>query len=439
MLDSPGDFHCARMGQGSPGLSVAVVGAGPVGLALAVYAALRWPQARVTTFDARAEGLDVSSDPRTLALSLGSVQALQRVGCWSAAHATAIEQVHVSEWVPPPSVSGRHRVPASDPAVRFKAQEQGGANQLGAVVSYGALMRQLQARWRGLCAQQPERLKACFGHRVLHADGASRLGAALQTQVLSPDASGEAAAEHTQNFDLIVMAEGGVFKPDAPLSQPNASSLLSQGRDLRCDYHQNAWVGEVEVAQEMNGVAFERFTPEGPVALLPVGPRRAALVWCVAQAHDTLESCTPAELQGRLQALVHPDVGAVTHVGPLKCFPLGLRAQTRLVNGRVLRLGNAAQTLHPVAGQGFNLGLRDAWALVHAGLDAPSLDAALARLEWQRAPDRWALIATTDFLARSFTWRMPGVPTLRSLALSGLSRSRWARKALGQPLMFGWL
>ena len=78
-----------------------------------------------------------------------------------------------------------------------------------------------------------------------------------------------------------------------------------------------------------------------------------------------------------------------------------------------MRIGNAAQTLHPVAGQGLNLGLRDAFALVHALRDsdrsASRIDAALRRVEWQRAPDRWAMIAATDFLARSFTWQAPGL------------------------------
>ena len=73
-----------------------------------------------------------------------------------------------------------------------------------------------------------------------------------------------------------------------------------------------------------------------------------------------------------------------------------------------MRIGNAAQTLHPVAGQGLNLGLRDAFELVHALRGAADVDAALRRIEWARAPDRWAMIAATDFLARSFTWQLPG-------------------------------
>src|SRR5690606_8971082 len=106
---------------------------------------------------------------------------------------------------------------------------------------------------------------------------------------------------------------------------------------------------------------------------------------------------------------------------PLKAFALGLNAETTLVRGRTVRIGNAAQTLHPVAGQGLNLGLRDAFALVDALRRAPTVDAALRRIEWARTPDRWSMMAATDFLARSFTWRWPGLALARGGALSLLN------------------
>jgi 2-octaprenyl-6-methoxyphenol hydroxylase len=111
---------------------------------------------------------------------------------------------------------------------------------------------------------------------------------------------------------------------------------------------------------------------------------------------------------------------------------------------RQVRIGNAAQTLHPVAGQGLNLGLRDAYALAEALRDvcdrsraAPDLDAALSRVAWQRAPDRWATIATTDFLARSFTWGAPGIDTLRGVGLAVLNRMPWVKDSLARQMMFG--
>jgi 2-octaprenyl-6-methoxyphenol hydroxylase len=91
-----------------------------------------------------------------------------------------------------------------------------------------------------------------------------------------------------------------------------------------------------------------------------------------------------------------------------------------------------------VAGQGLNLGLRDAHALVAALQSCGDVEAALTRVEWQRAPDRWALIATTDFLARSFTWPLPGLASVRGLGLAALQALAPAKRALARQMMFGW-
>ena len=137
-------------------------------------------------------------------------------------------------------------------------------------------------------------------------------------------------------------------------------------------------------------------------------------------------------------------VGRIVAVSALKCFPLGLAAQKSLVRGRQVRIGNAAQTLHPVAGQGLNLGLRDAFALaaalrdaVDASRAAPDLESALSRVAWQRAPDRWAMIAATDFLARSFTWQVPGIGTLRGVGMAVIDRLPPLKNALARRMMFG--
>jgi 2-octaprenyl-6-methoxyphenol hydroxylase len=102
-----------------------------------------------------------------------------------------------------------------------------------------------------------------------------------------------------------------------------------------------------------------------------------------------------------------------------------------------VRIGNAAQTLHPVAGQGLNLGLRDAWSLVEALRGQPDIDAALRKVEWQRAPDRWSMIAATDFLARSFAWRWPGLPAARGLGLAALQALPPLKRAVARQMMFG--
>ena len=100
-------------------------------------------------------------------------------------------------------------------------------------------------------------------------------------------------------------------------------------------------------------------------------------------------------------------------------------------------IGNAAQTLHPVAGQGLNLGLRDAFELVRALSKSADIDAVLRRVEWKRGPDRWAMIAATDFLARSFTWQLPGAGAARGLGMAALQRLGPVKSALAKQMMFG--
>ena len=136
---------------------------------------------------------------------------------------------------------------------------------------------------------------------------------------------------------------------------------------------------------------------------------------------DPVRELDDAQRVAVLNTIFHPRTPRLASLSPLKRFPLGLTPSARSTDGRTVRIGNAAQTLHPVAGQGLNLGLRDAFELVRALRRATrDIDAVLRRLEWQRAPDRWAMIAATDFLARSFTWQLPGAGAARGLGIAAL-------------------
>jgi len=133
-----------------------------------------------------------------------------------------------------------------------------------------------------------------------------------------------------------------------------------------------------------------------------------------------------------------PDVaGHIIGIAPLKHFALGLNAETSLVRGRSVRIGNAAQTLHPVAGQGLNLGLRDAYELVRVLRTEVDVDTALRRVEWARAADRWSMIAATDLLARGFTWGWPGLAAARGLGLAALQATGPLKSLLARRMMFG--
>jgi 2-octaprenyl-6-methoxyphenol hydroxylase len=386
-------------------IDIAVIGAGPVGLALALHASRVLPHARISLFDRRAADQDVSADPRTLALSLGSVQLLQRLGAWPADAAQPIDEVHVSQ------------LPAMLPAeVRIRAAEEG-VPMLGAVLRYGQLVAPLQQAWGQAVQQSPQRLVNRFG-TVVSALKVLADGVELDSGI-------------AERFDLGVIAEGGVFAQQAR-------------KALARDYGQTAWVGMATLQGGASGLAVERFTRHGPLALLPLrdatvpaGERRAALVWCVAGDDDPVRALDTAQRQAVLNTLLPEVAGRITALSPLKDFALGLNAERTLVSGRSVRIGNAAQTLHPVAGQGLNLGLRDAFELVQVLRHAGDVDAALRRVEWARAADRWSMIAATDFLARSFTWQLPGLASARGLGLAALQAAGPLKSLLARQMMFG--
>ena len=293
---------------------IAVVGAGPVGLALGLHASHVLPDAQITLFDARPLDRDVAADPRTLALSLGSVRFLQRLGAWPGTAAQAITEVHVSQQ--PPSWGQAE--------VRLRAREMGVA-QLGAVLSYGALVAPLQAAWLARAQALPQRLHTRFG-----------------TPVAALKRSGEGVevdAGIAEGFDLVVVAEGGVFGQTAP----SAQGLAPARPPLNSDYGQTAWVGTATLQGATPGMAFERFTRHGPAALLPLPPQadgqaRAALVWCVPGAGDPVRELSPAQRLAVLNTIFPAEAGRPVELSPLKDFALGLRAERTLVSGRIVRI-----------------------------------------------------------------------------------------------------
>ena len=397
------------MAGAAPTLNLAVVGAGPVGLSLALNAARALPHAAVSLFDARSADVDIARDPRTIALSLGSVQLLERLQAWDASFAQPILEVHVSQQAPSFS-------PFGEPELRIRAADEG-VPMLGAVLGYGRIVAPLQSAWLAAAQREPARLRSRFG-----------------TPVAALKAAGPRAVEVdagiAETFDVAVIAEGGVFADQAR-------------KALMHDYRQTAWVGQVTLAGATPGTAFERFTRHGPAALLPLqaeagsATQRAALVWCVSSDDDPVASLDDGQRLAVLQSIFPPSVGRLVGVTPLKHFALGLNAQRTLVEGRTVRIGNAAQTLHPVAGQGLNLGLRDAFELVRSLGANRDVDAVLRRLEWSRAPDRWSMIAATDFLARSFTWELPGLSAARGFGLAALQALGPVKSALARQMMFG--
>ena len=375
-------------------------------------------------FDARAVDKDVSADPRTLALSLGSVQLLERLGAWRPDAAQPITEVHVSQQSP--SLLAAFSARFGEPELTLRAIDEA-VPMLGAVMSYGAIVAPLQEEWLDAARRQPARLISRFGASV---------------EALKKVAGGvEVDAGIAERFDLAVVAEGGVFAT-------TAKKVLVAGERwpaLRHDYRQTAWVGIASFVAPPQGagsgsragVAYERFTRHGPAALLPLKDGRAGLVWCVDSDDDPVRELDTAQRVTVLNTIFHPRTPRLADISPLKSFPLGLIAERTLTDGRTVRIGNAAQTLHPVAGQGLNLGMRDAFELVRSLARQRDVDGVLRKLEWQRAPDRWAMIAATDFLARSFTWTLPGASAARGLGIAALQALGPVKSALARQMMFG--
>ncbi|CAG9221743.1 hypothetical protein BGLA2_3050001 [Burkholderia gladioli] len=239
--------------------------------------------------------------------------------------------------------------------------------------------------------------------------------------------------ERALRVRALVNAEGGLFQ-DTP------RDAAGDTRHRR-DYAQTAIVGTVSVSAPKPNVAWERFTAEGPLALLPTGGAGQAdyaLVWCCSPAEAARRATLPDEaFLEELGIAFGERMGRFTRIVGRAAFPLGLAAAPTLVKGRIAIVGNAAQTLHPVAGQGLNLGLRDAHTLVDTISEHGATPLALAAFNTRRALDRRLTIGATDTLARLFTVESHALGALRGAALSALEFVPPLKTAIARQMMFG--
>ncbi|MCD9487799.1 2-octaprenyl-6-methoxyphenyl hydroxylase [Photobacterium iliopiscarium] len=253
--------------------------------------------------------------------------------------------------------------------------------------------------------------------------------------------------ERTQAEALVRLNTGKRLRTKLVVAADGATShcceLLHIGRD-EYDFEQVAVIANITTAEPHQGQAFERFTEHGPVALLPMAQGRSSLVWCIEpQQQARIMALSDAQFLTELQAVFGWRLGALMVVGERHCYPLILRQSQRLVSHRTAVIGNAAQTLHPIAGQGFNLGLRDAMTLaeeiaagVKRGADI-GLPAVLGRYRERRLPDRQATIAMTTSLVSLFANDNPALAVGRNLGLMTMSLSNTLqapllRRAMGQ-------
>jgi 2-octaprenyl-6-methoxyphenol hydroxylase len=216
------------------------------------------------------------------------------------------------------------------------------------------------------------------------------------------------------------------------------------------DYQQVAIVAAVGTDRPAAGIAYERFTPTGPLAVLPLADGHYTVVWTVAPQRATeLTACDDSQFLAELQCCFGWRVGRMLRVGRRNTYALALSRASALGGRRCVLVGNAAQALHPVAGQGFNLGLRDAATLAEcvAGAADPGDPKLLSQYAAARLADRRSMIGFTDGLVRLFASQQPGVEALRRLGLAlfdlappakrALSRLSWGFSSAAPRLMRG--
>lgn len=382
-----------------------IVGAGPVGGAAAL--ALAGSELDIVALDARAEGASGRGD-RSLALSHGSRLIFERLGIWP-------EVAAIPDAVTP--------ITAIDVSQRggfghasLEASEQG-LPALGYVVSYRALQAALDTAL------------ARAGRRVVHGVSANRIAATPACATVEAERGGT-AVEYTSR--LVAVADGG-------------GRLVPELARQRHDYGQVAVVGKAWPREPHHGLAFERFTPSGPMALLPEGDHYA-FVWTTTPAEgEKLRALPNADflvaLQERFGTCLDAQGRGFVRVEERQVFPLILEFATRVVGERVALMGNAAQALHPIAGQGLNLGVRDAHELAQELLATPrdeiGAHAQLARYARRRQTDRIAGIAFTHGLLGIFGVDAPWLSWPRGLALTLLDALPTAKRMFARAMLFG--
>ena len=385
-------------------VQLAIIGGGLVGasLALALQEGARQRGWRIVLIEPFAPGnsYQPSYDARSSALSYGTRQIYERLGLWPAlsARAEPIRQIHVSD-------RGRFG------ATRLSAESEG-VPALGYVVENAwlgqCLWQALDAEvveWR--CPAEVTALQALGdGYRLTLNDG-SQL-----------------------DCDLAVLADGG------------RSGLREQlGIAVKTTpYGQSALIANISTAEAHQGQAFERFTDDGPMALLPLSENRSALVW-TRQGGDAqrLAALPDREFLAELQQVFGYRLGALTQVGARHLYPLSLVEASEQVRPHLVVLGNAAHSLHPIAGQGYNLSLRDTLALAEALLDSPATPGDFAVLQdylRRQRLDQQLTVGFSDQVTRLFSTAQPLLVAGRNLGLLGLdllppAKHWFARQAMG--------
>lgn len=378
---------------------VVIVGGGPVGLVLAL--ALQQQGISFTVVEARAKGAS-HKDTRALALSYGSRLILEKLGVWDdlEAEATAINTIHISQR----GGLGRTRLNATEHNLPA----------LGYVLSYGAITKALD--------------NVIDSENIFYEAQATEIAPAEPYAQVMFDRQGELT---TLASPLLVVADGG----------RSLSGIKGIERETK-EYGHDALISKVKAELPHGNIAYERFTPQGPMALLPNGARDYSLVWTGEKSKiDALLALDDAMFLTQLHEAFGDRIGKFLSIEKRISFPLKLSTLKPAIAPHLVVIGNAAQTMHPVAGQGFNVGMRDAWTL--ADLIASASPGKLGSAEMlslyreQRKRDTRGGILFTDFLVNVFSNDVIGVSALRGAGLGILELLKPAKSFLVGKMSFG--
>ena len=372
-------------------VDILIVGGGLIGAAL-VHALLP-TGLTVLMIDNQGpkDRVDEEFDARSVALSAASVRMLKMLNIWSemAGEASVIDSIHVSE-------QGRFGTAYLEPK---------GAEPLGYVIDIQVMTQALYRRIDQKTLLAPAQLIAF--------DSSQRLATIQVGDTL-----------RTVQASLFVAADG---------SDSVMRSLCQLTAQVK-DYGQHALVANIGLARPHKQVAYERFTSSGPLALLPLGSQRMALVWSLLPEDAArMAQLSDADFLRALSKAFGYRLGRLVKVGRRVVYPLRNIFMTEQVTDGVVFIGNAAHTLHPVAGQGFNLGLRDvamlAQSLSRYGLDHPSL---LTHYCQSRQHDQRAITRFTDFLITLYSNQNTGVVLARQLGLVVMDNSAVLKRLLSR-------
>ncbi|WP_133131201.1 2-octaprenyl-6-methoxyphenyl hydroxylase [Legionella yabuuchiae] len=372
-------------------VDVLIIGGGLTGALLLL--ALKDSGYRALLVDANSFDIKVQADfdARSIALSSASVRILSMLGVWPSlsTKATAIQTIHVSE------------------QKRFGATRLTSKNKLplGFVVEMQDLYRAIQP--------------LIDSHQLLAPASLTALDE-VDNQATIKDSSGKTS---TIKAKLIVAADG-------------ADSFVRKQLGLKPEvkhYHQSAVVANIGLARSHHEQAFERFTASGPLALLPMSQNRSSLIWSLSsnEAERMLNLSDQAFIR-RLHQEFGYRLGRFTKVGRRGLYPLKQVIMKQQVSGFTVFIGNAAHTLHPVAGQGFNLGLRDVALLAQCLIKYGITTSALTTYEQYRQHDQKAITYFTNGLVDLFTSTLPGLSHARSAGLVLLDNLPSAKRLLSR-------